>query len=79
MSIGALPSDSTRDLAQSCIGHFDESQEVMAMVERIDPKDCEHVSVGRIIDTWRCNVCRVEFKPVDPAHKTKWKRTLFSV
>lgn len=41
---------------------------------RIDPKDCVHYSVNRIGETWRCNECNAEFKPVNPEHRTKWKR-----
>jgi len=46
---------------------------VMSM-PKVDPKECEHVSVNRVMDSWICNDCGAEFKPVNPEHKTKWRR-----
>lgn len=30
--------------------------------------DCEHVSINRVLDSYLCNECGVEFRPVNVEH-----------
>ena len=39
---------------------------------RPDPTECPHISINRVMDTWRCNKCGAEFVPVVKSFKTKW-------
>jgi ribosomal protein L37AE/L43A len=41
---------------------------------KTDPKVCDHPTVNRVLDYWDCNECGAEFKPVNPEHKTEWRR-----
>lgn len=42
---------------------------------RIDPKECPHSSINRVLDSWLCNDCGTEFVPVDKKLKNPWKDT----
>jgi hypothetical protein len=37
-----------------------------------NPESCPQAVVNRVINTWKCNVCAAEFKPVNPKHRTRW-------
>lgn len=38
----------------------------------VDPTKCSHARINRVFDSWFCNRCGAEFKPVNFKHRTKW-------
>ncbi len=46
--------------------------EKASTVKRPDPTTCPHASINRVLDSYLCNACGAEFRPVKAKNVTKW-------